>query len=739
MQRVQTMLNEYRNLAQYYYDKLSKEKQDTIPIDTIVEQLLLNDIVQYHKNLFEKAKKDFSVKNFKPFGAKAQKVSKKPITLVYGPNSIGKSSYIRSLLYLQAIKQTGETDIKNSSIFGDEVDFGGFYSCVHKHNLSENIEFEQTSNFGSHVLTLLFGFAPNALKLYKKYKNYHIKLDEENLLRIKGLLYLKLIAIENEQNDEVKFKHLGQNIIAFNFKNEIKEQVTLDYGSVSIRTFLKNYLLHQFLKTFKNFNLENLEKYDIRKNILKFQDELDKVVAELYPIKLFDILSKKIRKFNAKYIISNKNIFKVQYSIDNELFLTLESDLSSIEKETALANENPIKIFNRYVSFIEFHKHSVYTKIFDSNIFKSEFFKKVDLINSMKEYNKNYGATDYYTDPDLAIDVSNDTFEILYKNNIFAVKSPIRIFDIEDIDILVEELTLYGFREYIQKDKKYKSAKEQFFQNILVTMERDFKIESLNYFAPLRFYPDRYFSLENSEGENSSAQNWAKLLKEEILDDFALGMGYIPLKEKLNSWLGDTKLKTPYELEVVTLLNDDMLLSQLEDDKNYTKEDVAKLIKEKLTPIKQIIAFRDKRTNTVVSHKDLGLGISQILPILVSLLNARKNQLIAVEQPELHLHPRLQSELGDEFIKASKDGCEIVVETHSEHLLLRIMKRMRQTHDGTLEDESLKLTPNNVALLYIDSDGDNTYILELELDEDGTLLDPWPGGFFEEGFKERFF
>ena len=62
-----------------------------------------------------------------------------------------------------------------------------------------------------------------------------------------------------------------------------------------------------------------------------------------------------------------------------------------------------------------------------------------------------------------------------------------------------------------------------------------------------------------------------------------------------------------------------------------------------------------------------------------------------------------------------------------------------QTAEGALEDESLRLTPDDVALLYVDNDGENTYILELELDEDGTLLDPWPGGFFEEGFNERFF
>jgi predicted ATPase len=113
---------------------------------------------------------------------------------------------------------------------------------------------------------------------------------------------------------------------------------------------------------------------------------------------------------------------------------------------------------------------------------------------------------------------------------------------------------------------------------------------------------------------------------------------------------------------------------------------------------------------------------------------------IAIEQPELHLHPSLQSKVADILIEScTKRNNFFLVETHSEHLLLRVMKRMRQTAEGTLEDENLRLTPDDVAVLYVDNDGEKTYILELELDEDGTLLDPWPGGFFEEGFAERFF
>jgi predicted ATPase len=97
-------------------------------------------------------------------------------------------------------------------------------------------------------------------------------------------------------------------------------------------------------------------------------------------------------------------------------------------------------------------------------------------------------------------------------------------------------------------------------------------------------------------------------------------------------------------------------------------------------------------------------------------------------------------ELMDEFIKSKNENKnQFIMESHSEHMLLRIMKRIKQTQNGTLEDESLILTPEDVCLLYVDNDGEQTYIQELRLSKNGKLLDHWPNGFFEEGYKERFF
>ncbi|HQO21223.1 MAG TPA: DUF3696 domain-containing protein [Acidobacteriota bacterium] len=149
-----------------------------------------------------------------------------------------------------------------------------------------------------------------------------------------------------------------------------------------------------------------------------------------------------------------------------------------------------------------------------------------------------------------------------------------------------------------------------------------------------------------------------------------------------------------------------------------------------------------KNNKLDIAHKyeHVGSGISQMLPILANAFGNNKMH-IAIEQPELHLHPALQCELADVFIESAlgKNKNAFLLETHSEHLLLRIMRRMRETAKGNHPPgDPLRLTPEDVAVLYVEPDDDTSIVREMPLNKYGELVKPWPGGFFEEGLREIF-
>ncbi len=146
------------------------------------------------------------------------------------------------------------------------------------------------------------------------------------------------------------------------------------------------------------------------------------------------------------------------------------------------------------------------------------------------------------------------------------------------------------------------------------------------------------------------------------------------------------------------------------------------------------------RNRLHVRVPDVGVGISQLLPVVVAALDPGRPGITAIEQPELHLHPRVQVELGDLFASQAAKGGIFLIETHSEHLLLRFMKRMRQTYDGALGNGNPTVRPEDIAVYFveIDPDGTETLIREMPLNERGELVKAWPGGFFEEDLHEIF-
>jgi hypothetical protein len=246
-------------------------------------------------------------------------------------------------------------------------------------------------------------------------------------------------------------------------------------------------------------------------------------------------------------------------------------------------------------------------------------------------------------------------------------------------------------------------------------------LQKLSYLGPLRCVPDRHLTVAGQQGSNqvaSGALAWARV----IADTQTRGA--------VNKWLGPEGLNTPYRLESRSLLDAARVFKAVQEGDASLQAllgnpDVTELV------------FEDTRAETTVSHRDIGFGVSQVLPVLVNAC-ALKEQLIAIEQPELHLHPAHQAELGDVFIESALGERKntFLLETHSEHLILRIMRRMRETHEGKLPAGLPPVRPEGVSIVFVEPGPDGSIIREMPLNERGELVKAWPGGFFEEGLRE---
>ncbi len=147
------------------------------------------------------------------------------------------------------------------------------------------------------------------------------------------------------------------------------------------------------------------------------------------------------------------------------------------------------------------------------------------------------------------------------------------------------------------------------------------------------------------------------------------------------------------------------------------------------------------------SFEEVGSGLGYVMPVLVAIASGRRS---FIQQPELHLHPALQADLADAFI-AGLDGPEeptpergatagqYIVETHSEHLLLRLLRRIRQSEGIEQALNAQTLAREDLVVLYVNPRADGTSkVINLRVARDGEFIDRWPRGFFEERWRELF-
>lgn len=287
------------------------------------------------------------------------------------------------------------------------------------------------------------------------------------------------------------------------------------------------------------------------------------------------------------------------------------------------------------------------------------------------------------------------------------------------------------------------------------------------YIGPLRAVPDRNYSPQRSPDPS----RWSDGLS--AWDHLFRGDALAPV----NSWL--SRLKTKLRLEryesrlgqpIATLPASAAASAPAPEKTSKAKakgkaakpaetptaspaqSPAAVLALYKQSPVEMVLRLVRDASDILLTPRDVGVGISQVLPILVAALLPHRRgssaesrpttlthspSFVMVEQPELHIHPAMQTELGDLLITQSKDR-QFLIETHSEHLILRLLRRIRETTDGKLPEGAPSYAPESLRVLHVDSQGGRVVVKPLQVDPTGEFIDRWPHGFFAERAEELF-
>ena len=135
--------------------------------------------------------------------------------------------------------------------------------------------------------------------------------------------------------------------------------------------------------------------------------------------------------------------------------------------------------------------------------------------------------------------------------------------------------------------------------------------------------------------------------------------------------------------------------------------------------------------------QDVGVGVSQALPVAIGAMQPGYS-ILAVEQPELHIHPAVQCRLADLLAAQVLPAREriLLLETHSEHLILRFLRRIREKSANMLPKGAPAVTAEDLCVLYADMENGMLKLTELPVTPEGDFARDWPKGFFDERFDE---
>ena len=614
---------------------------------------------------------EIGIENFKAFG-KMQRIPLKPITLLYGPNSSGKSSLMQALLlFKQTLEEAGDDKIVLLPK-GSLVDLGGYQEFINGHDVK---------------------------------KDFHLSISFKYFLDMYdgGPLY-----IEGEKDDLS---------LEFSFTQDESEEIVLK--SIKMREsqhsdplmVWKNVWAIPHLKSVVLKRKAEFEESDDDPETVKaWLSDLTKSVLVLDQVNLLHNLLRRqweqlgrdsIKVHNGiksrnEYGSLEHRLHKQTNDELNKLQLDIEKKSVDIEAESNKWNANYAELNDE-----ERQENREHLLVKQARLQQLKTILELSIIINQSFISKSYEDI-------LKINNFPISNRLLAMSNCFSS-------DKSELDG-TEEWLFQSITEFAEMGKPatavpviYSYLNLDTFFSWASSLLKEY-LRRIIYIGPLREYPERVYSysgnIPSNVGKSGKYTPDILMKKPELVN-------------KVNDWFA--RFEIDYKLNVDSLKRNLFALT-----------------------------LTDKRTGYEVSPKDVGFGIGQLLPIIVQGVLS-ENKIVCIEQPEIHIHPRLQAEFGS-FVaevasRANKEpglmndegyGNQFIIETHSEHLILRLLKLIRDTTNRELKEGEKPLRPEDVAVIYAKPTEHGTELMELRISEDGDFIDKWPDGFFTERAKELF-
>lgn len=572
-----------------------------------------------------------SLTNFRSF-KETQTIEFAPVTLLFGPNSVGKSTVLMALFYLQQILSKGQCDPASIDALGGKF-VGGFKNLVNGKDIKKSIKIK-------------------------------VEYDKGNAI---GSTYTYLSDLLGEQVN-----------IALNSPSSEAKKIAVEFEiswSISQKAaFISNYKVW----------FDEIEIVEINSDT-GLKQPMITALNYLHPLLL--------PEGHDDWLV---DCFDNQVEIHNDLF-------DKVLELKGIYNPGHAEIADGETPALENDEDA---SVFTDSCYVSEFH---ELLNDSR----------------IPFQAFNNSYFMSLMDNSTLLHAPI------GIKGAVGALPVIGQpikSSLSMDDEKLNAVIGEILSDVIVA-PLDNLLALLNdslCIGPLRHIPDENYQ-ENPYPSQADWYDgkacWDTLVQPKSSRDIAI-----------NKWLMDSdKLNLGYKLvnqidSVDSLYFSPHIVEYINaSEDEFTKIEVVKDAK---------LALWDTQNKMQVSASEVGVGISQLLPLVVASQVSNKG-IIACEQPELHVHPKVQVAIGD-LLTQSNSKASFLIETHSEHLILRLLRRVRETNDNELPEGKSPVNPEDISVVFLSNSENGVEAKKIDVTADGDFSEDWPGGFFDERDEELF-